>query len=398
MSERANLYFDYQASTPLDPQVAKRVLAVSVEEFGNPHADDHATGWSARAIVDHARQQIAEAIGALAHEVFFTSGATEADNLGVLGAALGAPNGRRRILVSAIEHKAVLESASAATDRGYVVELIPVCSNGIVDLEWLRQAVAPDVAVVSIMAVNNEIGTLQPIADAAKIVSSVGAFFHTDATQAPAAMSVDAFDWGVDAASFSSHKVYGPKGVGALYVSSTAPWRPRPLMFGGGQEGGLRPGTLPTALCAGFGLAMTLFSPQERAAVTALRDRLFARLSTQVDNLCLTAAAAPRHPGCLHVRFPTIDAKELVTRLQPQLSVSTGSACTSGVMTTSHVLLAMGLSEMDANSGVRFSLGRFTTDEEIEEAVTLVASAISKIGDVAAPDPVVNQVHANAGS
>ena len=231
------------------------------------------------------------------------------------------------------------------------------------------------------MAVNNEIGVLQPISEAVEIAASVGAFFHTDATQAAAAMSVDVFGWGVDAASFSSHKVYGPKGVGALYISSAAPWRPKPLMFGGGQEGGLRPGTLPTALCAGFGLAMTLLSEQERAAVAARRDRLFDSLSALVYGLRLTADSAVRHPGCLHVRFPNIDAKDLVTRLQPRLSVSTGSACTSGIMTTSHVLLAMGLSEMDANGGVRFSLGRFTTEEDIKEAVTLVVSAINRVNE-----------------
>ena len=386
MPPPVNLYFDYQASTPLDPRVAERVASVSVVEFANPHADDHAMGWSARAIIDQARQQIAEAIGALAEEVIFTSGATEADNIGVLGAALGAPQGRRRILVSAIEHKAVLESAYAATDLGYAVEHIPVGPDGIVDLDWLSRAVGADVALVSIMAVNNEIGVFQPIAEAAKITASVGSFFHTDATQAPTAMSVDVFEWGVDAASLSSHKVYGPKGVGALYVSSAAPWRPRPLMFGGGQEGGLRPGTLPTALCSGFGLAMTLLSPQERSAVAALRDRLFDRLSAHVGDIRLTGAAAARHPGCLHVRFPTIDAKELVTRLQPHLSVSTGSACTSGIIKTSHVLTAMGLDEMDANSGVRFSLGRFTTDEDIEEAARLVVSALNRDDEMTAAE------------
>lgn len=379
MSSPKNLYFDYQASTPLDPRVRSLMASISDTSFANPHADDHAQGWNARAIIDQARQQIAESVGALPDEIIFTSGATEADNIGVLGAALGAPDTRRRILVSEMEHKAVLESAFSARAFGFTVDLIPSRSDGIVDLEWLRGAVGRDVAVISVMAVNNEIGTLQPVGEVSEIGNAVGAFVHTDATQGPAALEIDLLKWNVDAASFSSHKVYGPKGVGALYLAGSAPWRPRPLMFGGGQEQGLRPGTLPTELCAGFGLAMTLMTREDREVVAAKRARFLTILEAGLSNLTVTCAETPRHPGNLHVRLPGLDAKDLITRLQPRLSASTGSACTSGIIAASHVLKSLGFSDGQANEGLRLSVGRFTTNDEIDEGADIIVEAVKAI-------------------
>lgn len=379
MADTQNVYFDYQASTPPDERVRALVASVSDVSFANPHADDHAAGWRAREIIEEARQQVADSIGADHDEVVFTSGATEADNLGVLGAALGAPKQRTRILVSAIEHKAVLESAFGAELFGYSVEIIPVTKSGIIDLSWLEAAVRDDVAVISVMAVNNEIGTFQPVSRVAEIGGRVGAFVHTDATQAPAAMDVDVLAWNVDAASFSSHKVYGPKGVGAFYLAASAPWRPRPLMFGGGQESGLRPGTLPTELCAGFGLALSLMATDEHIKVARLRDKLQARLTEAIPGLILTCPETPRHPGCLHLRFGGVDAKDLLIRLQPRLSASTGSACTSGLMTTSHVLRAIGFTGDQAAEGVRLSLGRFSTTDDIDRAVPLIAAAVADV-------------------
>lgn len=373
------LYFDNHASTPLDPRVSRMVTTISDVEFGNPHADDHAKGWSARAVIDQARTQIADAIGALPDEIIFTSGATEADNIAVLGAALGAPQGRSRILVSAIEHKAVLESAKAAESFGFELEFVPVNADGVIDLKKLATVVGADVAVVSVMAVNNETGIIQPVKEVAAIGSAAGAFVHCDATQAPTAGTIDVFDWGVDAASFSSHKVYGPKGVGALYLSGSAPWRPRALMFGGGQEQGLRPGTAPTGLCAGFGLAMSLLNDEERTELQLKRDRLLGLLRDSLPGLQLSGGDSPRHPGNLHVRFPGLDAKDLVTRLQPRLSASTGSACTSGMMTVSHVLTAMGLSEELASEFIRFSLGRFTTVADVDAGALLIVEAIHSV-------------------
>lgn len=362
------IYLDYQASTPIDPRVSSVVASVSDVAIANPHADDHAGGWYAAKVIEQARGQIADAVGAISEEIVFTSGATEADNLGVLGAALGAPPTRRRIIVSAFEHKAVLECARAAETFGFTVDLLPVGPNGLIDLESLAALLAEDVAVVSIMTVNNEIGTIQPIAEAAALAVSAGAFMHTDATQAPLGIAVNVVEWGVDAASFSSHKVYGPKGVGALYLSATAPWRPRPLMFGGGQEQGLRPGTLPTALCAGFGEAMSLIGEADLQSVQELRDRLADRLRAELPSLVVTCETTMRHPGCLHIALPQVDAKDLATRLQPGVQLATGSACTSGVMHGSHVLAALGWSEAQSAEGLRISLGRFTTEAEIDAA------------------------------
>ena len=380
MNPQTPIYLDYQASTPTDPRVLSLVAEVMAEDFANPHSEDHALGWQARASVDLARGRVAGAIGALPEEVIFTSGATEADNIAVLGAALGAPEARRRILVSAIEHKAVLEAAAAAERQGFHVERLPVTSSGVIDLDVLSQRLGPDIAVVSVMAVNNEIGVIQPVVEIAKRVAPTGAFLHTDATQAPAAMAVDVLSWNVDAASFSSHKVYGPKGVGALYLAPSAPWRPRPLMFGGGQEMGLRPGTLPVPLCAGFGLAMQILTtegPSERDRISVLRNRFANALSDATSRV--TCEAADRHPGCLHLRLVGVDAADLIARLQPELSASTGSACTSGVTGVSHVLTAVGFSELEAREGLRLSLGRFTTAEDVERAASLIMNTVREV-------------------
>lgn len=371
------IYLDYQASTPVDPRVAALVNAVAGDVYSNPHAEDHAGGWDAARVVEIAREQIAKMIGAESDEVYFTSGATEADNIGVLGAAFGAPEGRNRIIVSSFEHKAVLECASAAQRFGFTVETVPITPSGLIDLEAIERHLSDDVAVVSVMAVNNEIGTIQPIAEVVARAARYGAFVHTDATQAPLAMDVDVSDWGVDAASFSSHKVHGPKGVGALYLSSSAPWRPLPLLFGGGQERGIRPGTLPTPLCAGFGLAMTLIQASERRKLTSQRDRLATQLMAAFNTLQVTCKSTERHPGCLHIRLPGRDAKDVATRLQPSVLISTGSACTSGVMHGSHVLLSLGWSVEAAQEGLRISLGRFTTDAEVDVASALIRDALA---------------------
>ncbi len=378
MDEQRLIYLDYQAATPVDPVVVEVVFATSADEFANPHSEDHALGWRAKEAVEKARESVATAIGALPEEIIFTSGATEADNLGVLGAALGAPPSRRRILVSAFEHKAVLEAAWAAERLGFSVELIPVSRSGIVDLGWLRANVSPDVAVVSVMAVNNEIGTVQPVREAAEIANRAGAFSHTDATQAPLAMQVDVLEWDVDAASFSSHKVHGPKGIGALYLATSAPWRPKPLMFGGGQEGGLRPGTLPVPLCAGFGTAMELVRSKggrERDRIASMREQLIQRLRAAVPSATVTCESSVRHPGSLHVRLPGVNAQDLLSRLNHRICAATGSACTSGVMGTSHVLAALGFSAVEAGECVRFSIGRFTTVEEIATAAEMIVEA-----------------------
>lgn len=381
-----SIYLDYQASTPMDPRVRAAVAAAFDGEFANPSSEGHVLGWRAAAAVETARAQVAQLINALPDEVIFTSGATEADNLGVMGAALNAPPARRRILVSAIEHKAVLEAAHACEAQGFQVEEIAVAADGRLDVADLRRRLGPDVAVVSVMAVNNEIGTIQPIGEVAALAAAAGAFVHTDATQAPLAMAVDVLAWNVDAASFSAHKVYGPKGVGALYVATSAPWRPRPLMHGGGQEQGLRPGTVPTPLCVGFGIAAEALraQPEERGRVEALRERFAERLRARAPQVQFTCAGSPRHPGSLHARFPGQPADDLLQRLQPLVCAATGSACTSGVIGPSHVLSALGWDTASMSEGLRFSLGRFTTADEIDRAAEIIGNVLDGLAERAA--------------
>lgn len=375
------IYLDYQASTPIDPRVQAILVKALSEDFANPHSADHHLGWLANKNVETARARIARAIGSDADEVYFTGGATEANNLGVLGAALGAPSSRRRILVGATEHKAVLEPAAAANFYGFTVEEIPVDLCGRIDVNALTEMAATDVAVISVMAVNNEIGTVQDVASIASIGAAVGAFVHCDATQAPLALPVAMGAWGVDAASFSSHKIYGPKGVGALYLSNVSPWRPKPLQYGGGQEEALRPGTLPTPLCVAFGEAFALVDAEgecERKVISRLRDDFAKSLAKHAPNLVITAFDADRHPGNLHLRFPGIVAGDLLSRLQPLIAASTGSACTSGKISASHVLAAIGLTPQEADECVRFSIGRFTNKTELDRASVIIGAAIEK--------------------
>lgn len=379
------IYLDYQASTPIDPRVKAVTIEALGKDFANPSSESHSDGWQARKRVEQSRETIANAIGCDADEIIFTSGATEADNLGVLGAALAAPSGRRRILVGSTEHKAVIEPAIAAKRFGHSVELIPVDHNGLINLSELETRLSDDVAVVSIMLVNNEIGTIQPIELIAPLVARSGAFFHTDATQAPTAVPLDMLELGVDAASFSSHKIYGPKGVGALFLSASAPWRPEPVMFGGGQEGGLRPGTIPTHLCAGFAEAFALIDDegrQDSARVKRIRDEFATTLAQSIAGCKLTTCTTQQHPGNLHLSFEGVDAGDLLDRLQPHLAAARGSACTSGDSSYSHVLKAIGLSPAAARECIRLSLGRFTSLDDIAEASELIRSAVEQIRGV----------------
>lgn len=378
MSE-GGIYLDYQASTPLDPRV-RLAMAEAYDVPGNASSEEHSFGWTAAARIDHARRLVADALNGLSQEITFTSGATEANNIAILGAAAAAPASRRRILISSIEHKSVSGAAYAAERLGFKVEIVPVSSAGVVDLEEVEKLLDDDVAVVSIMSVNNEIGTIQPTSALGRLVRSAGAFFHVDGTQALAAIEVDVAEWRADAVSLSGHKIYGPGGVGALFVGLDAPWRPEPLMYGGGQEQGLRPGTLPVPLCAGLGEACRLISLDgntERRRVAGLRDALHNQLRALVPGLEVTCEATPRHPGCLHVHMPGVSASDLILRLQPGLALSSGSACTSGIVGPSHVNLAIGMNTQKADECVRFSLGRFSTEQDVDTAAKCIASALS---------------------
>lgn len=371
------IYLDNHASATMHPTAVEATVAAMVRHVANPHSADHAAGWAAAEAIEAARAQVASALGADADEVVFTSGATEADNLALLGA--GTTGNRRRVVVSAIEHKAVLGPARELSRRGVELSISPVTRDGVVDLDRLAALVGDDVALVSVMLVNNEIGTVQPIGEVAAMCARVGAILHVDAAQALGWMPIDAYALGADLVSVSAHKMGGPKGVGALLVGREVRQRLSPTMFGGEQEDGLRPGTLATPLCVGFGAACEALPTAEEVA--AWRERT-ARLEESLLKASVRAwingACADRHPGAISLTMPDVDADRLVARLQPDVAVSRGSACTSGIPEPSHVLRALGLNAAECDSTVRIGTGRFTTDAEIDEVIVAFRSAAAE--------------------
>lgn len=385
MSGRTHgVYMDYQASTPLDPRVlaAMRPFFEGAAGLGNPHAADHGYGWDADAAINRARDQVATLIGADSDEVIFTSGATEANNLALLGAARAAPPFRRDIVVSAIEHKCVLAAGRALVDEGFTLRVAPVLPDGTVDLEELARLIGPTAAIVSVMAVNNETGVVQPVAPIGEMCRAAGALFHSDAAQALAVERINVNVWNVDFLSLSAHKAYGPKGIGALYVRRERRPQLRPIMFGGGQEDGLRPGTLPTPLCVGFGAACQILSDErevETERMRRLRDRLLEQLRAALPELMVNGTLIERHPGNLNIRVPGIEAELLLAAARPELAAATGSACTSGTTEPSHVLTAMGLSSTEAIESTRLSLGRFTDEGQVDAAVSALAGATEEV-------------------
>jgi cysteine desulfurase len=381
-------YLDYQASTPVDPRVMAAMEPFFRTHAANPHSVDHAAGWAAQRAIDDATSAIAKLIGADPDEIVFTSGATEANNLAILGLATRAPSSRRRILVSAIEHKCVLASARIAAIRyGLRLETIPANPNGIIDIEWLRAQLSDDVLCVAVMAVNNEIGTIQPLAQIGQLCAQVGAIFHCDAVQAPLAIRVDVHELKIGSLSLSAHKVYGPKGIGVAFLRRDLQDQVEPLIYGGGQQRNLRSGTLPTQLCVGFGTAVSILEgidwTTEYERVRTLRDKFERQLCELGTFVQVNAAGATRHPGNLNIRFDGHTAQDILAAVQPNLAASTGSACTSGFPEPSHVLRAIGLSESQAESSIRFSLGRFSTHEDIEVAVGLLREALSRVATAA---------------
>ena len=375
---------DYQASTPVDPRVSAAMAPFFFDRPGNPHATEHSFGWDANAAVEEAARRIAAVIGADRDEVIFTSGATEANNLAVLGTAGRAPAGRHRILVSSVEHKCILSAAKAATQRsGVAVEVLPVDRLGVVQLDVLEERLREDVLLVAMMAVNNEIGTVEPVADAARLCGKVGAHLLVDGVQALAVGPLDVRDHDIGLLSLSAHKVYGPKGIGALYVRRDLQAHLEPQLYGGGQQRGLRAGTLAVPLCVGFGEAVALMAgadaPAERERIRTLRDRLLEALRATCSAVEVNGpTGVGRHPGNVNIRFPGVHAHDILMAVQPRLAAATGSACTSGVSEPSYVLRAIGLTVNEALSSVRLGLGRFTTEADIDGAAAILAEAIRR--------------------
>jgi cysteine desulfurase len=378
------VYLDYQASTPVDPEVMAAMEPLFRVDVGNPHSVDHAAGWAAQRAIDTASAVIAKLIGADADEIVFTSGATEANNLAMLGFAARAPINRRRLLVSAIEHKCVLAAGRAAASRyGLMLETIPVSTDGVVDLDAFAALIDDDVLSVAVMAVNNEIGTIQPLNQIGRLCAENGVIFHCDAAQAPLAMRLDVHELNIGSLSLSAHKVYGPKGIGVAFLRRDLQNQIEPLIYGGGQQRNLRSGTLPTPLCVGFGAAVSLLQENDWKAeserIRTMRDQLEEKLCVLGPFVKVNAAGVARHPGNLNIRFEGYNAEDILAAVQPNLAASTGSACTSGIPEPSHVLRAIALSAAQADASIRFSLGRFTVEDDIEIATRLVRDALSQI-------------------
>ena len=394
--ERPNalpIYLDYQASTPVDPRVLEAMLPYFTEHYGNPHSDSHAYGHNAMAAIEAARADVARTIHADPREIVFTSGATESNNLALKGAAHFArahplTNGpaREHVITLTTEHKCVLEAAAALERGSFPVTFLPVEPNGLVSLDRLAEAITERTLLVSVMAAHNEIGVIQPLAEIGALCRSHGVLFHTDAAQAYGKIPLDVEAMKIDLMSISGHKVYGPKGIGALYIRRRPRVRLLPLIDGGGQERGLRSGTLPTPLVVGFGRAAVIAlaeMAEEAPRLLRQRERLYAGLARRVPGLRLNGDAEHRLPGSLNLSFPGVTAPELIEAC-PSVAMSTGSACTSAAVEPSYVLRALGLPDYVANASIRLAVGRFTSEAEVDFASDAIAGAALRLqGDAA---------------
>lgn len=373
------IYLDHHATTPVDARVLEAMLPFFTGTFGNASSRTHRFGWEANEAVERGRKQAASLMGASPREVVFTSGATEANHLAIAGVTAAAPAGRRHIVTVATEHKAVLDPCRQLAASGWRVTVLPVADTGLVDLDAVARAITPDTVLVSVMLANNEIGVLQPVADIARLAHAQGALMHTDAVQALGKVPVDVAALGVDLASFSAHKLYGPKGVGALYVKRGVEKQLAAPVRGGGQERGLRGGTLNVPGIVGFGAACEVAGREmrdEAHRMGALRDRLWQLLQQRAGGVTMNGAESPRLPGNLNVRFAGVDGESLLVGLT-EIAASSGAACTSAE--PSHVLVALGLDKPDALASLRFGLGRSTTAEEIDRAAAHVADVVAHL-------------------
>ena len=386
-----SIYLDNQATTPCDPRVVAAMLPYFSSWFGNPHSAEHAPGRQAADAVEEARAHVAALVGAEPREIVFTSGATEANNLAIKGAARFAGTaGSRRIVTLATEHKCVLESARDLAAEGFEPIILPVQRNGLLDLDCLRDSLRTPTLLVSVMAVNNETGVIQDLAPIAELVREAGALFHSDIAQAAGKITVDVDAQGMHLASISAHKVYGPKGIGALYVRRRPRVRLTPLFSGGGQERGFRSGTVPTPLAVGFGEACRIAAmeiAEESARIARLRDRMAALLTDAIPGLVHNAAGARRIGGNLSLRLPGLRALDLI-KAAPDIALSTGSACTSAELAPSHVLTAMGLSRPQAAASLRVGIGRFTSEADVTHAAAQLIQAHQRLTAEARATPV----------
>ena len=376
------IYLDYHATTPVDPRVLEAMLPYFSDRFGNPASRQHAYGWEALDAVDEARDKVARLINASAGEIVFTSGATESNNLAIKGCVRALRQRGDHVVTVATEHKSVLDSFRRLEQEGWKVTVLPVSPDGLVDLDALRACLSDRTVLVSVMAANNEIGVLQPLAEIAAIVKPSGALLHTDAAQAAGKVPLDVRALGVDLLSLTAHKCYGPKGAGALYVRRQRPkLQLECLIDGGGHENGLRSGTLNVPGIVGLGAACEVCLAElssEGTRLASLRDRLLAGLREKLDGVRVNGCLSPRLPGNLHVSFEAIDGEDLLMALG-DVAVSTGSACSSGSQKPSHVLEAIGAVGDRSGASIRFGLGRMTTEAEIDFATERVSRVVRSL-------------------
>lgn len=380
------IYLDYQATTPTDKRVVDSMLPYFYEQFGNPHSRNHIWGWNAEDAMENARNQVAKLIGADARDIIFTSGATESNNLALKGVMeFYAQEGKNHLIVSKVEHKCVLASANYLEEKGYKVSYLSVDTQGLVDLEELKSLITDKTALVSVMMANNEIGTINPVAEIGKICRERGVFFHTDAAQTVGKIPVNVDELNIDLMSISAHKFYGPKGIGALYIRRKPRVRVLAQIHGGGQERGLRSGTVPTPLCVGFGKAAELSMAEmekEAVEVKKLADLLYNTLTKALPKIYLNGHSTQRLYTNLNLSFAGVEGESLLMGFNKNIAVSSGSACTSASLESSYVLHAMGVPDELAHTSIRFGIGRFTTEKEILESAKYVIDTVNKLREM----------------
>ncbi|MCY3827382.1 MAG: aminotransferase class V-fold PLP-dependent enzyme [Candidatus Dadabacteria bacterium] len=375
------IFLDYQSTSPLDPRVVEKMQPYMTRWFGNPHSE-HIFGWKSAEAIDKAQELIASTVGAEPLEILFTSGATLSNNLAIQGILRNNKSRSKHLVTTSIEHKCVLNTALAMREYGCLVDMVPVERNGIIDIEKIESALTKDTAMVSVMLVNNEIGTIQPVREIGELCSKKGITFHVDAAQAIGKVSINVKEMKIDLLSISGHKIYGPKGIGALYVSHHYSSKIEPIIFGGAQQSNLRAGTVPAFLCAGLGEACRIADEEmekDRAHDLLLRDTLIGKLRTHFPDLVINGNLNQRISGNLNIQLPGVDSDALVTALQDKVAFSTGAACNAGIVEPSYVLAALGLNIDEINNSIRLGYGRFTSLEEVNRAIDLISEKAIQI-------------------
>ncbi|XP_031571261.1 cysteine desulfurase, mitochondrial-like [Actinia tenebrosa] len=384
IEERRPLYLDQLATTPMDPRVIDAMMPYTVSFYGNPHSRTHAYGWESEHAVEDARKQVADLLGADPKEIVFTSGATESNNIAIKGVGRFYKKKKKHLITTQTDHKCVLDSCRSLEGEGLEVTYLRVNKNGLIDLGELEKSIRPDTSLVSVMTINNEIGVIQPIKEIGEICRKNKVFFHTDAAQAVGKIPLDVNDMKIDLLSVSGHKIYGPKGIGALYVRRRPRVRVEPIQSGGGQERGMRSGTLPHTLCVGLGAACELAQKEmeyDHKRITALGQHLIDGITSRLNHVIINGDPEHTYMGCVNLSFACVEGESLLMALK-DIALSSGSACTSASLEPSYVLRAIGADEDLAHSSIRFGIGRFTTLEEVDYTIEKIVYHVQRLREM----------------